>query len=129
MNTSQVRANQTQFCAVGTWGGTFHPEFGPHEGALVVLEHWGQNGFANTDLDAQLTQREIEQIVLVGMGAETCIEGTARFGMERGYHITLSIDATAAFSQEGMHAAHQINGPRFAHAMVTTEELLARIPS
>jgi nicotinamidase-related amidase len=94
-----------------------------------VLEHWGQSGFANTDLDAQLTQRGIEKIILVGFVANTCIESTARFGMELGYHVTLIKDATAAFEQEGMHAAHEINGPRFAHAILTTEELLALLPT
>ena len=34
--------------------GEFHPEFGPREGDVIVLEHWAQSGFANTDLDAQL---------------------------------------------------------------------------
>ena len=33
--------------------------------------------------------------------------------------------ATAAFSREAMHAAHEINGPTLAHAILTTEELLA----
>jgi hypothetical protein len=28
-----------------------------------------------------------------------------------------------------MHAAHEVNGPRFAHALLTTEELLALLPS
>ena len=37
--------------------------------------------------------------------------------------------ATAVFAQEGMHAAHEVNGPRFAHALLTTEELLALLPS
>ena len=57
------------------------------------------------------------------------IEYTARFGMELGYHVTLIKDATAAFSHEGMHAAHEVNGPLFAHALLTTAELLARLPS
>jgi hypothetical protein len=26
-------------------------------------EHWGQNGFARTDLDLQLKQRRIERII------------------------------------------------------------------
>jgi hypothetical protein len=34
-------------------------------------------------------------------------------------------DATAAVEQEGMHA---VNGPRFAHALLTTAELLALLP-
>jgi nicotinamidase-related amidase len=45
--------------------------------------------------------------------------------MELGYHVTLIKDATAAFDQEGMHAAHVVNGPRFAHPILTTEEPLA----
>jgi len=95
---------------------------------VVVLEHWAQSGFANTDLDAHLTQRGIEKLILVGMVANTCVEGTARFGIELGYHVTLMKDATAAFSQDGMHAAHEVNGLRFAHAILTTEELLALPP-
>jgi len=128
MNPSQVLGNQIQAFAAGSWGGEFHPEFGPRDGDVVVLEHWAQSGFANTDLDAQLKQRGIEKIILVGMVANTCIEGAARFGMELGYHVTLIKDATAAFDEEGMHAANEVNGPRFAHAILTTEELLARLP-
>ena len=93
-----------------------------------MLEHWAQSGFANTDLNAQLKQHGIEKIILVGMVANTCIEGAARFDMELGYHVTLIKDATAAFDEEGMHAANEVNGPRFAHAILTTEELLARLP-
>jgi nicotinamidase-related amidase len=129
MNPRQVRASQIHLFAAGTWGGEFHPEFGPREGDVVVLEHWAQSGFANTDLDAQLTQRGIEKIILIGMVANTCIESTARFGMELGYHVTLVNDAAAAFETEGMHAAHEVNGPLFAHAIVTTDELLARLPA
>jgi nicotinamidase-related amidase len=89
----------------------------------------GQSGFANTDLDSQLKQRGIEKIILVCFVANTCIESTARFDMELGYHVTLIKDATAAFEQEGMRAAHEVNGPRFAHAILITEDLLALLPS
>ena len=123
MNPSQIRSNEAQVFAAGTWGGEFHPEFGPREGDVIVLEHWGSSGFANTDLDSQLKQRGIQKIILVGMIANTCIEATARFGMELGYHVTLVKDATAAFGREGMQAA-EINGPLFAHAILTTNELL-----
>ena len=78
---------------------------------------------------AQLKLRGIRRIILVGMVANTCVESTARFGMELGYHVTLVKDATAAFSPAGMHAAHEVNGPSFAHAIVSTEELLESLPS
>ncbi|MEW1774229.1 hypothetical protein [Streptomyces sp. NPDC086777] len=44
-----------------------------------------------------------------------------------GHSVTLVKDATGAFVHEGMHAAHAINGPTFAHAILTTEELLAQL--
>ncbi|NKL21773.1 isochorismatase family cysteine hydrolase [Rhizobium leguminosarum] len=112
---------------VGTWGGEFNEEFGPRGGDVVVQEHWAQSGFANTDLDLQLRQRGIEKIILVGVIANSCIESTARFGMELGYHVTLVRDGAAAFSQEGMDVAFNINGPTYAHSILTTEDLLAQI--
>jgi nicotinamidase-related amidase len=67
-------------------------------------------------------------VILVGLLANTCIESTARFAMELGYRVTLVRDATAAFKPEMMHAAHELNGPTFAHSIVTTAELVRAIP-
>ena len=111
----------------GMWGGDWHSELAPQPGDVVIQEHWGQNGFANTDLDLQLKQRGIEKIIVVGMVANTCIEATARCAAELGYHVTLVRDATAAFSPEAMHAAHEINGPTFAHAILTTDAVIAAL--
>ena len=99
----------------------------PQKGDVVAGEHWAQSGFANTDLDAQLKQRGITHVIVVGLLANTCIESTARFAMEMGYHVTLVRDATAAFSREHMHAAHDLNAPTFAHAITTTSELVATL--
>ena len=121
----QLASAKAQVFAKDRWGGTFHDDFQPQPGDVVVGEHWGSSGFANTDLDLQLKQHGIRRIVLIGMIANTCIEATGRFGMELGYHVTLVKDATAAFSPEAMHAAHAIDGPTYANAIVTTKELLA----
>ncbi|MDA9451242.1 MULTISPECIES: isochorismatase family cysteine hydrolase [unclassified Bradyrhizobium] len=112
----------------GSWGGEFNKEFGPQEGDVIAKEHWAQSGFANTDLDFLLKQNKIEKIILVGLIANSCIESTARYGMELGYHVTLVKDATAAFNPEGMVAA-ETNAPMFAHAILTTKELLEQLPN
>jgi nicotinamidase-related amidase len=52
---------------------------------------------------------------------------TSRFAMELGYHVTLVRDATAAFTKEMMHAAHALNGPTFAHAILQTDEVVAAL--
>jgi nicotinamidase-related amidase len=48
--------------------------------------------------------------------------------MELGYHVTLIKDATAAFNPEGMTAAG-VNALMFAHAILTTKEWLAALPT
>jgi hypothetical protein len=48
--------------------------------------------------------------------------------MISGHHVTLVKDTTFAFGPEGMHLAHEVNGPRFAHAILTKEELLTQLP-
>jgi nicotinamidase-related amidase len=123
----QTLTDRGGFFAEGTWGGDWHPELVPQPGDVIIRQHWGHNGFANTDLDFQLKQRGIEKIILIGMVANTCVEATARYGAELGYHVTLVRDATAAFSAEAMHAAHEINGPTFAHAILTTDAVITAI--
>ncbi|CAQ45892.1 isochorismatase family cysteine hydrolase [Stenotrophomonas maltophilia] len=125
---SQIRANDKQLFAKGSWGGTFHPYFGPQEGDLVVSEHFYQSGFANTDLAMQLNQRGLSNIILIGMIANTCIETTGKYGAEQGFNVTLVSDAMAAYSLEAQHNAIAVNGPTYAHAIYSTEEILARIP-
>ena len=124
---SQTLTDRESIFAEGMWGGDWHSELVPQPGDVVIQQHWGQNGFANTDLDFQLKQRGIEKIIVVGMVANTCVEATARCGAELGYHVTLVRDATAAFSPEAMHATLEINGPTFAHAILTTDAVIAAL--
>lgn len=76
----------------------------------------------------QLKQHGIQKIVLVGFIANSCVEATARFGMELGFHVTLIKDATAAFNPECMEAA-RVSSVLYAHASITTNELLAALPT
>lgn len=115
-----------QALAAGSWGGDWHPDFAPQPGDPIVKAHWSC-GFAGTDLDLQLRQHGVIDIILIGIIANTCLEATGGYGMELGYRVTLVRDATAAFSAEAMRAAHDVNGPTYAHEILTTRELLAAI--
>jgi nicotinamidase-related amidase len=128
-NHTQRGIQERHTFAKGTWGGEFHPDFVPQDNDIVAKEHWAQSGFANTDLDLLLRQHGITHVILIGLIANTCLESTGRFAMELGYHVTLVRDATAAFSAEMLHAAHELNGPTYAHSIVTTDDLLTAIHS
>ena len=115
---------KTHTFAKDSWGGEWHPDFGPQGNDIVAHEHWASSGFANTDLDFQLKQHGISHVIVVGLLANTCVETTARYAQELGYHVTLVKDATAALKREMMVAAHELNGPTYAHSIVSTGELL-----
>ena len=125
----QLGAVERQIFAKNSWGGTFHDDFQVQAGDIVATEHWGSSGFPHTDLDHQLKRNGKEKIILIGLLANTCLEATGRIGMELGYHVTLVRDATAARSPEAMHAAMEIDGPTYAHAILTTAELVAALKS
>jgi len=113
----------------GTWGGEFRSEFAPQPGDIVAQEHWCSSGFANTDLDLQLKRHGIQQLIVIGLIAHTCVEATVRFAAELGYEVTMVKDATTSYSDDHMHAALEVNIPNYASAIVGTDEVVGSISS
>ena len=111
----------------GTWNIEYHPDLQMLPGDLEARQHWQSSGFANTDLDFLLKQHGIDHVILAGMRANTCIESTARYAVELGYHVTMLIDAVGAFNMEEMRAAVEIDYPIISHNVLSTEEFIAAI--
>ena len=111
----------------GTRGGEIRAEFEPKPGDIIAAEHWCSSGFANTDLDLQLKKHGVNQLIVIGLIAHTCIEATVRYAAELGYEVTVVKDATADYSDEAMHVALHVNIPNYASAMVTTTEIVESI--
>ncbi|MEW5675648.1 isochorismatase family cysteine hydrolase [Flavobacterium enshiense] len=124
MAPSHIGSKNVTLFEKGTWGAEFHPELSPEEGDLIAQNHWTASGFANTDLDFLLRQHNIEHIVIVGMRANTCIDSTARFGVELGYHVTLIKDGIGAFNWEEIKATVETNFPNYGHKLLSTEEFI-----
>jgi nicotinamidase-related amidase len=118
----QLMIDRDALFAHGTWGGDWHPALAPQLGDVIIQEHWGQNGFFNTDLDLQLKQHGLDTLLIAGMATDLCVAATARYGAELGYHVTLVRDATIALDPAAgaLHAGWQ-----FAHAVLTTAEMVA----
>jgi nicotinamidase-related amidase len=113
----------------GTWGGEFRAGFEPQPGDIVAKEHWCSSGFANTDLDQQLKVHGLHRLIVIGLLANTCIEATVRFAAELGYNATVVKDAVASRSEEEMHAALEVNIPRYASDLITTSDAVEALAS
>ena len=68
------------------------PELGQQESDhLVTKRTWG--AFTNTDLNAFLREREVTQVVIVGISTSIGVESTARQAQELGFNVNLIVDA------------------------------------
>ncbi len=83
----------------GEPGSQVIPELAPF--ARDVLELPGKRGlnaFSDTDLDAALRARGVEDVVLAGAVTSICIDSTGRAAHERGYRVRVLSDCVASRS-------------------------------
>ena len=78
-------------------------------------------------MDFLLKQNGLDHVVLAGMRANTCIESTARYAVELGYHTTMLTDAVGAFNMREMEAAVEIDYPVISHNVLSTDEFIELI--
>ncbi len=77
--------------------------------------------------DAPASSEAYGYVIVIGLLANTCIETTAKYAMELGFHVSLVTDAAAAYSSELMRAAHELNGPTYAHVITDTKSAVAAL--
>ena len=123
----QKRAWQSHTFERGTWDGEMRHEFEPQAGDAVTQQHGCSMGFANTDL--QLKVHGVHHLIIVGLIANTCIEATLRSATELSYEVTMVKDTTASRSKAEIHAAFEVNIPKYADAILTTREVVESIAS
>lgn len=75
-------------------GGDIHENVKPIEGEKVISKNYA-NSFRETDLLAYLQQKEIEEVVLIGMQTHMCLEATTRAAADFGYKCIVIEDACA----------------------------------
>ncbi|KII89337.1 hypothetical protein PLICRDRAFT_40992 [Plicaturopsis crispa FD-325 SS-3] len=127
--TSNVRIKEHQAFALGSFGAEYYKGLEPDfsNGDVVATEHWNSSGFENTNLNHQLQKHGIQKVVLAGMVANTCLEATARYAVELGYHVTMLTDATAGFTKEAYEAATTLIWPLFSHEVTTVDAFVESI--
>jgi len=121
------------FFRPGTDGLAFHPAVEPRDGELVVEKHV-PNSFVGTGLEASLRERDVTELVIVGMMSSMCVDSTTRAAHELGFACTVVTDACAApdlvhggttVAGRDVHAAFMAALDGSFATVVTSEALLA----
>lgn len=91
-----------------------------------VLNKTTQGAFASTGIDSLLRSLGVEQLVMVGVSTNNCVETTAREAVDRGYASLMVSDATGTCSEEFQTVTLQ-GFRRLWGRVATTDEVLAEI--
>jgi nicotinamidase-related amidase len=110
----------------GSWNADFHPELSPGPGEIAIAPHKNIDVLANTDLEVQLRQHDVEYVAIAGMVGTMCVESTSRSAMEHGFHVTTFTDATAAAGGRDAYEAMIRRYPMISHATGTVDEFLEK---
>lgn len=104
------------------YGGRFASELAPASWDFVASVHDVSSGFGGTDLDAHLRSVGVNQIVVCGLLTNTCVESTARQGVDLGYRVSVLSDAVAAWTRADHAAAVNGSLPLVVDSVLSTAE-------
>lgn len=97
-NERYGRTNQQKhltYCEPGSWGAEIYEPFTPLPDEKVVIKH-RYSAFYQTDLELILRSLGIQEIILLGVYTDVCIDTTARDGYMRDFKVIIPEDGVAS---------------------------------
>ncbi|MFI9424417.1 cysteine hydrolase family protein [Streptomyces achromogenes] len=82
-------------CLEGSWGARFHAVV-PAPGERVFTKRACFDAFLSDGFEEYLGTRGVGHVVLAGLYADVCVDTTARTAFQKGFHVTVLTDCTAA---------------------------------
>jgi nicotinamidase-related amidase len=107
------------------FGGRYHSGLAPISGDFIASPHDVSSGFGDTNLDEHLLSIGVETITICGLLTNTCVESTARHGVDLGYHVSVLTDAVATWTRADQAAAVDGSLRHVVHSLLTTEEFIS----
>jgi len=109
-------------CVKGSWGAAFAAvEPLPHE--PVVVKH-RYSAFVHTRLDSVLRTMRVENLIVLGVATNVCVESTSRHGYMLDYNVVLVSDCCAGYDA----AAHDMtlhNHRTYFGTVATSDAIVA----
>ena len=91
-----------------------------------VLRKTTVGAFASTPIDSLLRSLRVDQLYMVGVSTNMCVETTAREAADRGYQVTLVEDACGT-TFEDLHQVTMRNFQRLFGRVASTAQVLAEL--
>ncbi|GGI34139.1 MULTISPECIES: isochorismatase family cysteine hydrolase [Bradyrhizobium] len=108
----------------GSWGAQVIPEIAPGEDD-IVLPKTASGVFSSTILERVLRNMGIEEVIVVGVLTDQCIDMALRDGVDRSFHMICVTDCCAAYTEERHN--YSLRMQYGAVRKVTTEEIVSEL--
>ncbi len=111
-------------CVQGTTGAELHPSV-PRDAVDVVVDKGyepgleGYSGFEETNLDAVLREREIDEVTVVGLATDYCVRHTASDALAEGFRVTIDREGIRGIDVEPGDSERALQELQAAGASVT----------
>ena len=99
-----------------------HPALDSSSG--IIIEKTQYDAFYETNLEAYLRERDVEQILISGVMTHLCCETTTRSAFVHGFDVFFLIDGTATYNED-FHRATLRNLAHGFATLVLCEDILA----
>jgi nicotinamidase-related amidase len=92
----------------------------------AVIDKTRYSAFSGSGLDAHLTQREADAVVVTGSETDVCVLATVLGAVDRGYRVVLVRDGVCSSSDDGHDALFTVYQRRYSTQVeiATAEEIL-----
>ena len=108
-------------CLKGTWGAEF-TGIAPGAHEPVVIKH-RYSAFINTRLDSVLRTMRVENIIVLGVATNVCVESTSRHGYMLDYHCVFVSDCSAAYDRAAHDMTLHVHRKHFG-TVATSQEII-----
>jgi ureidoacrylate peracid hydrolase len=109
-------------CLKDTWGSEF-TGVAPVGSEPVVIKH-RYSAFLNTRLDSVLRTMKVENIIVLGVATNVCVESTARHGYMLDYHTVFVSDCSASYNKAAHDMTLKTHEKHFG-PVATSDEIIA----
>jgi ureidoacrylate peracid hydrolase len=108
-------------CLKDTWGAEF-TGIAPLASEPVVIKH-RYSAFLNTRLDSVLRTMKVENIIVLGVATNVCVESTARHGMMLDYNTVFVSDCSASYNKAAHDMTLRTHAKHFG-SVATSHEII-----
>ena len=118
-------------CVQGTKGAKLHPAMRDIEAEEIVdvgveREDQGYSGFEKSKLADRLRERDVDEVVVVGLATDYCVRASAIDAAREGFDTSVVTDAIRAVNVNPGDGKRALDDMREAGAKLVTSDSLAR---